>query len=141
MNPIAWALSFLPAAAVYGLAGLLLLAGVASVIYALFPLPYRRTATIAGPVIIGLSCWFGGIAAGQAVSEAAALQAKLAAAQAVVAQQQAVLSALHMDSLSAAANASDLQKLQDRIHELESRTPAGACLDLPTSDGVRSLWD
>lgn len=140
MNPVAWALSFLPATAVYALAGTFLLVGVGAVIYALFPLPYRRAATLAGPVIIGASCWFGGVAATQSVSEAAALREQLSQANLLSQRQQAQLAALSLDSMTAAANAADLIRLQERIHELDTGTPDGACLDLPTSDRVRAFW-
>lgn len=134
-------LSFLPAWASGALAGLAIVAGAGAVLYGLVPLaPYRRIATMAGAGFIAAGCWFSGVAAGLAQSEAEALRQQLADAKATAAVQAAQLNALQSDSAAAAAQASDLAALQGQSDALTSRTPDSACLDAPTADGLRSLW-
>ncbi|MFG1399813.1 hypothetical protein [Roseixanthobacter pseudopolyaromaticivorans] len=140
MNVIAWTLSFLSSGWVSALAGLLGLIGVGAIIYGLFPLPYGRIASLVGAALVAGACWTAGVAAGQSISEAAALREQLAAANVRLLQMQKQADALHLDSIAAASNAADITALEGKTHDLESRTPAGACLDDATADGLRGLW-
>lgn len=123
------------------MAGFAILAGAAALLYALLPVvPYARVATVAGAGLLAAGCWFSGLAAGQAASEAEALRQSLADAQARLVVMQAQQDALHRDSLTAAAQAADITALMGQADALSSRAPAGACLDAATADGLRSLW-
>ncbi|TDT94935.1 hypothetical protein DFO45_2693 [Azorhizobium sp. AG788] len=134
-------LSFLPSWFTAALAGLSIVAGVGAVLYGLLPVaPYRRIATVAGAGLVAAGCWFSGVSAGQAQSEAAALRQQLADAKVTAAVQAAQLNALQSDSAAAAAQVSDLTKLKDAADALTSRTPDGACLPADAADGLRSLW-
>lgn len=138
---MAFLLSFLPSWFAAALAGLAIVAGAGVIIYSLVPLvPYGRIATILGAILIGVGCWFAGEAASQAVSEAAALRQRLADAKALLLIQQKQADALHLDSVTAAAQAADIATFKGQADAVVKSTPDGVGLDAPTADRVRSLW-
>lgn len=141
MTLIAWILAWLPAWAISFGAGTLALVAAGAIVYGLVPLaPYARLVHCAGAVGLLVAGWLAGVGSAQAVSEEAALRESLRQAARQIAFLQDQTAALQADSKRAVDDAAARRTLEDKIHDLEARTPDGTCLDAATADGVRSLW-